>query len=300
MGNGAMANRLCGLVWMLVGCLCALLVGCTAPASGSNTMESNTLEHPPAAPSRDGSEGGSTVRVLQLNLCNSGIAGCYTGRSVARSAAVIRTEIPDLVTLNEICRDDVATLRQALVDVAPGGNVDSAFQAAQDRRTGGEVRCRNGQPYGIGLISRWPAVPGSEAAGGIYPTQDADDPEERAWLCATVAATPAVTACTTHLADGSRTVAAAQCGYLFDPVIAGLRRRAVATPVVLGGDLNLTGDDPGLRSCLPSGWAFADDGAVQHVVASPELVVADSATIDLGDTTDHPGLLVTVVRQASR
>ena len=89
----------------------------------------------------------------------------------------------------------------------PGGEVVSAFQAARDRRTGEPYRCRNGQPYGIGLVSRWPSVPGSAAAGGIYPTQDTDDPEERAWLCLDVAATPAVAVCTTHLAYTKREVA---------------------------------------------------------------------------------------------
>ena len=46
-------------------------------------------------------------RMLQLNLCNSGIASCYTRRSVREAADVIRANRPDLVTLNEICRDDV-------------------------------------------------------------------------------------------------------------------------------------------------------------------------------------------------
>jgi hypothetical protein len=51
-------------------------------------------------------------------------------------------------------------------------------------------RCRNGQAYGIGVVSRWPSVPGASADRGIYPAQDGEDPEERAWLCLDVAATP--------------------------------------------------------------------------------------------------------------
>ena len=137
---------------------------------------------------------------------------------------MIRAEIPDLVTLNEICRDDLSILQQALSDVAPGAGVISAFQAAGDRRTGEAYRCRNGQQYGIGLISRWPAAPGSSAGGGIYPVQDAEDPEERAWLCmrdiSTAATTPTMIVCTTHLAYTKREIAAAQCRYLFGTVIA--------------------------------------------------------------------------------
>ena len=96
--------------------------------------------------------------------------------------------------------------------------------------------------------------------------------------------------------DKKREVAVAQCGYLFGTVIARMRERDAALPVVLGADLNLgSGDDPDLRSCLPADFGVADDGGVQHIVASPGLVVSGSRTIDLGDTTDHPGLLVTLL-----
>ena len=238
----------------------------------------------------------ATFTVLQLNLCNSGIAACYTGRSTAEAAAVIRTETPDLVTLNEVCQDDVSTLQRALAEVVPAGTVVSAFQAARDGRTGDAYRCRDGQQYGIGIVSRWPSVPGSSAGGGIYPTQDREDAEERAWLCLDAAAAPPVAVCTTHLAYTKREVAAAQCRYLFETVIAEIRARdRTAAPVVLGADLNLgSGDSPDLKACLPPNSALVDDGGPQHVVATPEYVVDDHRTIDLRGTTDHPGLLVTL------
>src|SRR5215831_6635638 len=95
-----------------------------------------------------------TLRVLQFNLCNSGIAECYTGRSVARAAEVIRANAPDVVTINEACRGDLDQLRQAF----PDDRVASAFKAAGDRRTGGDFRCRNGQAFGIGVLVRLPAA----------------------------------------------------------------------------------------------------------------------------------------------
>jgi endonuclease/exonuclease/phosphatase family metal-dependent hydrolase len=277
----------------VVGCLVACLVGCTTTATGSNAVGPMTGPPDPA-----GGVPAGPVRVLQLNLCSSGIAGCYTGRSTAEAAAVIRAETPDLVTLNEVCQDDVSALERALADVVPGGVIGSAFQAARDARTGDAYRCRNGQQYGIGLLSRWPSVPGSSAGGGIYPTQDREDPEERAWLCLDVAATPAVAVCTTHLAYTKREVAIAQCRYLFGTVVAELRARDGAAPLVLGGDLNLgSGDSADLESCLPAGAAVADDGGQQHVVVTPEFVVDSSRTIDLRGTTDHPALLVTLAPQ---
>ena len=133
---------------------------------------------------------------------------------------------------------------------------------------------------------------------GIYPSQDTDDPEERAWLCLRVTASPTITVCTTHLADTKAEVAASQCRYLFDTIISGMRERDPVVPVVLGGDLNLGSGNADLRSCLPAGSALADDGGVQHVVATPGLVVSESQRIDLRGTTDHPGLLVTLSSHA--
>jgi endonuclease/exonuclease/phosphatase family metal-dependent hydrolase len=286
-----MADRSYRGLWAaVVGCLVVCLVGCTTTAIGSNAVRP-----PPGPPTPVGDVPAAPVRVLQLNLCSSGIADCYTGRSTAEAAAVIRAETPDLVTLNEVCQDDVPVLQRALADAVPGGEVASAFQAARNGRTGEPYRCRNGQQYGIGIVSRWPSAPGSSAGAGIYPTQDREDPEERAWLCMDVAATPALAVCTTHLAYTKREVAGAQCRYLFETVVADMRALDGAAPLVLGGDLNLgSGDSPDLRSCIPAGSALVDDGGQQHVVATPEFVVGSSRTIDLR-ATDHPGLLVTLV-----
>jgi endonuclease/exonuclease/phosphatase family metal-dependent hydrolase len=259
-----------GLRAALVACVVGLLAACTPAATGADQ---------PGAP----------VRVLQLNLCGSGIAGCYTGRSTAEAAGVIRAERPDLVTVNEVCRDDVTALERALADVVPGGGAASAFQPARDARTGQPYRCRNGQDYGIGIVSRWPAPPGVAASAGIYPAQDEDDPEQRAWLCTEVAAGPRVAVCTTHLAYTDREVASAQCRYLFGTVVPGM-----PAPVVVGGDLNLGSGSPELQACLPAGSAVADDGGQQHVVAPPGFLVTGRRTIDMAGTTDHPGLLVTL------
>ena len=234
---------------------------------------------------------GRPYRVLQMNLCDSGIADCYTGRSVAEAAAVIRATAPDLVTLNEVCAEDVHALDRALTDVYPGGVV-SAFKAAINRRTGGAVRCRNGQPYGIGLLVHSSATDQAHTTyDGVYPAQDIRDPEERVWLCLSVTG---IYACTTHLASTSSTIALAQCGYLFGTAIPSVHREGGYQPTVLGGDLNL-------RSCAPSEYRSEDDGGVQQVVATTEFRATSSRSIDMNRTTDHPGLLVALtIAQDSR
>ena len=266
-----------------------------------------------ATPAAAGTDTG--LRVLQLNLCNSGIAGCYTGRSVAEAAAVVRAEVPDVVTLNEICADDVPVLEKALSAGSGGGATVSAFRAAGDRRTGGAFLCRNGRPFGVGLVVRTvPAPDGGDTAydttGGLYPAQDARDPEERAWVCLSpaspdpadagpAAAGPApVSACTTHLIDTDPSLARAQCAYLLQTAVPAIRARAPggAAPLVVAGDLNLrSGGSPDVRTCVPPDDRRTDDGAVQHVVVTPELAIGGHRTIGLANT-DHPGLLVTLIR----
>jgi endonuclease/exonuclease/phosphatase family metal-dependent hydrolase len=249
-----------------------------------------------AAPAGDGPSG-AAVRVLQMNLCNSGIARCYTGRSVAEAAAVIAAERPDIVTLNEVCHNDIAVLARE-VSSASSARVADAFAAAVDRRTGRPVRCRNGQRYGIGLLAVLRAPYARTTRTGRYPAQDAADPEERVWLC--LHSSGNFVACTTHLADGSAAVALRQCRYLFSAAVAPIE--GSGDPLILGADLNLEqGMTPDLRSCVPSDFARTGDGGRQYIVASPGVMIRSSETIDMHGTTDHPGLLagLTITARAS-
>ena len=251
----------------------AVLTGSAAPSAGSTTR--------------------IRLLVLQMNLCDSGIAECYTGRSIAQAAAVIRADDPDVVTLNEVCQADMYTLERALADVGGLGTVVWAFKAAVDRRTGDAFRCRNDEPYGIGLLTRIPATrPDYTVDSGIYPAQDVADPEERVWLC--LHAIGSFYACTTHLANTSPTIAFKQCGYLLGTAIPGVRARDGGyEPTVLGADLNLRyGGSPDVRSCLPPGYFRRGDGGVQEIVATRDFSLSFGRSIGMDGTTDHPGLLV--------
>jgi endonuclease/exonuclease/phosphatase family protein len=232
------------------------------------------------------------LRVLQMNLCNSGKAGCYTGEAVAEAAAVIQAHRPDLVSLNEVCEPDVDELAGAFRDVHRGELVVSEFRAAGDRRTGGPAECLNGQRYGNGLLARIPAPDrGHTVLSGFYPSQDPLDPEERSWLC--LHAVASFYACTTHLSYITRTVPLAQYGHLLETVIPGMRAQRGYEPTVLAGDLNLvSGGTPDLLSCLPAGYLREDDGGVQQILATPDFAVRSRTLIEMDGTTDHPSLLI--------
>ncbi|QGN34895.1 endonuclease/exonuclease/phosphatase family protein [Microlunatus sp. Gsoil 973] len=260
-----------------------LLVGCTVDRAASAS-----------APS------GPAVSILQLNLCDSGLAPCYTaGRAVVMAATLIRERRPDIVTVDEVCRADVSALRTAMSATFGDRRVAAAFRPAMDRRTGGPYLCRNGDQYGIGVLTAIPTSSQSSARAlhqtisGVYPTQDGNDPEERVWVCIDAAAM--YTACATHLASTAVTIAYAQCRYFLRSAIPILPTRTDHAPVILAGDLNLLGRGPlGVQSCLLPGYQRVGDGALQHVITSPGTAVLSSAHIDMNGTTDHPGLLVHV------
>lgn len=269
-------------------CLASSVAGCAATAA------SRAAEVPSSAIRLTVSSRatGPQLRELQMNLCNSGIATCYTGRSVAAAAALIRDQRPDIVTVNEVCRGDVSRLKRAMSDSHRGAVIASAFKAAGDRDTNGAYRCRNGQKYGIGVLATIaPSASGYRTYGGIYPNQTPDDPEERVWVC--IHADSAFYACTTHLASNSTSVALAQCRYFLQSAVPAIRSQGGADPVILGADFNLpAGGSPDPRSCLPARYQRLDDGSRQEVVTSPGVTLGSHAVIGMHGTTDHPALLV--------
>ncbi|MEU4554702.1 hypothetical protein EV382_1592 [Micromonospora violae] len=256
---------------------------------------------PPATPiaARDAPQP-TILRMLQMNLCNSGRAGCYTGRAMARAVEVITVEAPDLVTFNEICADDLPALHGAFQGIHPGRRVVAAFQAAGDRPSGDDTRCRNGQRFGIGLLTHvpTPTTPHTVYAG-THPIQDLADPEERAWLCVDIDGT--LLACTTHLSATGYRVALTQCDHLLDTILPTISRTAGSRPTVLGGDLNLrAGHDPDVRSCTPPGHQRIGDDRLQHITATPDITLCCRALVPMHGATDHPGLLATLIIDRSR
>jgi hypothetical protein len=285
-----MADRSVAFLWkaLAVGCYVASSVVWLSGAAASRPVGfPSGVSRPPVS----AGVAGPPVHVLQLNLCDSGIATCFTGRSVGAAAAVIRGERPDIVTLNEVCRDDVSLLMRAM-SATPGTTVASAFQAAADRATNGPFRCRNGEQYGIGVLALISSpTSGYQTYSGVYPMQDLADPEERVWLCLHAASW--FYACTTHEASTSTTIAFAQCRFFLESAIPTVHSLGGDDPVILGADLNLpVGRSPDPQSCLPDGYHRADDGSRQDIVTSPGFLVRSRAIIDMHGTTDHPGLFV--------
>jgi hypothetical protein len=238
------------------------------------------------------------LSVLQLNLCNSGMAGCYRGgRAVPEAAAVIAVARPDAVTADEICRRDLPQLAAGMRRAFPGDVTNWRFQPAH-QRDDAVSSCVNGDQYGIGILIHRPAgSPGAVSAGGEYPGQEGRRGERRVWACLYAISSHYI--CATHLSAFDRDRALAQCRYLMNTAIPDTRAGMGGYfPTVVGGDLNLTDrGSPNAGDCTPTGWRGTGDGGVQHILATADHTVVSTRRLAM-NYTDHPGLLV-VLRPAS-
>lgn len=221
----------------------------------------------------------TTVKVLQLNICHSGYAGCYTGAEpvMAKAVAVITANKPQVLSVNEACSGDVARLQSAM------GDSRAVFVNAQTR-DGGSVTCTNGQQYGNILIVV-SALAGTTPSTGRYTAQDSGN-EMRVWACLPAGG---ISACTTHLSSKSGSVALSQCKELLNRAV------GLPGPTVVSGDMNLRYQgSPNVQDCNPAGFYRKGDGALQHVFASTSLAFVSGTKISMAGTTDHPAWLVTV------
>ncbi|HEY0135369.1 MAG TPA: hypothetical protein VGB85_14895, partial [Nannocystis sp.] len=146
------------------------------------------------------------------------------------------------------------------------------------------VKCKNGEDYGIGLLS-WVAPAWAEPVHGVY-SQQSSMTERRVWICMGY---EGFVGCTTHLSTNGET-ALAQCHDIIDGPLA---TAAAQGPAVMAGDWNLKfKGSPNAQDCVPGGFFRKGDGGVQHLIASDHFGFIETITIDMKGTTDHPGLEV--------
>src|SRR3954452_24981799 len=224
---------------------------------------------------------GSTYTLMQMNLCLSGLAGCYGKAAypavVREAVARIRQAHPDAVTFNEACARDVA-----LVARRTGYHV--RFSRVIYR--GEPLRCV--KPGGRGLFGDAVLTEAAIETSDNHAFRAQAGIERRRWLCVTTRVD--VDVCTAHLNTRATIEVAgndAQCAEL----AALLARRAAARTVVFGGDVNRR------PSCAPDGaWTRTDRNAdqapgLQHVYGSGALRSPVAEVVPAAHT-DHDVLLV--------
>lgn len=247
----------------------ALVFGALSVAGAAASAE----EHDDRAP----------YALLQMNLCLSGLAGCYAGTEypavVDEAIAKIREMQPGAVTVNEACSGDVER-------IARETGYHQRFATVIYR--GAPLPCRN--PEGRGVFGNAVLTRDAITASEDRAFQAQLGAEERRWLC--VRTVDAVRACTAHLSvAGSaeqRATNDAQCEELAEVLATDDRREAT----IFGGDVNRR------ASCAPPGaWTERDEEAeqapgIQHVYGSrPAFVEPEDAILPMS-YSDHDALLV--------
>ena len=253
-----LATVSCGLVLALTGCSGSSGAAAAAPASA-----------------------GPTYTLMQMNLCLSGLAGCYAKveypAGVQEAIGRIRAAHPDAVTLNEACRGDVALLARRT-------GYHLGFSSVIYH--GKPLPCVN--PRGRGRFGDAVLTKAVIESSNSRPFEAQAGPERRVWLC--VSTKVRVDVCTTHLASpeiDEVAVNAPQCAELR----ALLARRAAARTVIFGGDVNRR------TSCAPNGFWTATDSSAhqvpgnQHVYGTGALRTP-SSRVESATHTDHDMLLV--------
>ncbi|HET6866432.1 MAG TPA: endonuclease/exonuclease/phosphatase family protein [Solirubrobacteraceae bacterium] len=254
---------------LVVALACVLaLTGCSG-SSGAATAASRSA--------------GSTYTLMQMNLCLSGIAGCYRKVEypavVEEAVARIREAHPDAITFNEACSGDVGVIA---------------------RRTGYRPRFSSViysgkllpciKPGGRGLFGDAVLVRDAITRSENHAFKAQAGPEQRRWIC--VSTRTGVDVCTAHLASPEIEEVAAnhpQCAELRTL----LARRAVTHTVIFGGDVNRR------PSCAPRGfWTRTDESGHQdpgsQQVYGTVAFGSPAARVVPAVHTDHDVLLVSV------
>ena len=263
---------------LLAAASCAL-----APALTGCSRSWETSDGLTRAPAR------STYTLMQMNLCLSGLAGCYAKAAypavVKEAVALIGEAHPDAITFNEACRRDVAQIAR---------RTGYHLRFSRVIYLGKPLRCA--RPGGRGLFGNAVLTAAAIKRTDTHDLEAQAGPERRRWLCATTRVD--VDVCTAHLNTRTTLEAAgnhAQCAEL----AALLARRAATRSVIFGGDVNRRG------SCAPDGvWTRTDRSAdqapgLQHVYGGGALR-SPSAEVVPAMHSDHDVLLVRAHLTAQR
>jgi hypothetical protein len=245
------------------------------PGGTEETTAAGSPERPRSTSPR------TTYTLVQMNLCLSGLAGCYEDTAypavVDDAVTRIRELRPDAVTVTEACRRDARRI---------AAQAGYHLRFARVIYAGTRLPCVDPGGRGVfgdAVLTRAPIV-GFETE----PFTAQSDLEERRWLCATTR--PAVDVCTAHLETPHTRAAAeardAQCTELAE-VLADRRSRAF----VFGGDVNRLGP-----CAPPDAWQRSDLGAdsapgIQHAYGSANLR-DPTAEVVAAPFSDHDLLVV--------
>ncbi|SDJ03051.1 endonuclease/exonuclease/phosphatase family protein [Nonomuraea jiangxiensis] len=254
-----------------------LLIGCLAAAgllSSPGVALASTVTQSGDAPTQHVRR---PYSLLQMNICDSGYAGCYARTQYPKilDEVVERIKANDVnaVTLNEACSGDVAQIAR---------RTGYHFRFATVIYNGAPLACKT--PDGRGEFGNAVLTKEAIKASEDAPYSVFSGVEQRRWLCVTTARQ--VDVCTSHLStDGEApgSTNSVQCAEL-GQVLASRGR-----PAIFAGDVNRR------ASCAPEGhWTLTDAAATQAPGIQHAYGNLTSPSLELEPTTytDHDALVI--------
>jgi endonuclease/exonuclease/phosphatase family metal-dependent hydrolase len=215
--------------------------------------------------------------LLQMNICDSGLAGCFTRTQYPKILDEVVEHIQsndvNAVTLNEACSGDVAEIAK---------RTGYQFRFATVIYKGAPLACTT--PGGRGEFGNAVLTKEAIKASEDEPYSVFSGVEQRRWLCVTTAR--GLDVCTSHLSTDGEAPGSAnstQCAEL-NKVLASRGR-----PTIFAGDVNRHG------SCAPQGdWTLTDaaatqDAGIQHAYGN---LSSPSSEVEPTTHTDHDALVV--------
>lgn len=233
--------------------------------------------HPGKGGDHHPDKGHGSYSLLQMNLCLSGVAGCYAKTQYPKvldeTVGRIQANKVDAVTLNEACSGDVAS-------IAARTGFDYRFATVIYNNAALPCKTPEGRGvFGIAVLTKDKIKASQDAPYSVF-----SGVEQRRWLCVTTA--HGVDVCGTHLSTDGEAVGSAnstQCAELGQMLAAHKR------PTIFAGDVNRH------ASCAPQHmWTLTDvagtqSPGIQHAYGN---LVAPTVEVEPATYTDHDAMVI--------
>lgn len=269
-----------------------------APASAAPAGPTATVAAPvsgAAGPLRAGAAAprAQEASVLQVNLCGSGYdEECYEkgGASVKGTVRLIKKLKPQVLTLNEMCRNDLDTLFAEMRAANPDSGATWSFSPIT-RADGGHINCVTGGSYGSAVVATIAGMTSYNAWTYTFAKQARGD-ERRLANCSVIRGRQGAGyfTCAVQFARKDAEVAGAQCRQLTETIMDELAGKT-DYPIMSGGTFNL--GKAGVADCLEPVAEYYDSASgddVQWLVSSEGLTLGDVQTFEVKGT-DTPATL---------
>ncbi|GAA2522235.1 hypothetical protein [Pilimelia columellifera] len=224
---------------------------------------------------------------LQVNLCGSGYdKDCYEkgGASVKGTVRLIKKLKPQVLTLNEVCRNDLDTLFDEMRAANPGSGSTWSFSPIHGAN-GAQINCVTGGAYGTAVVATLAGMTSYNSWTYTFSKQARGD-ERRLANCSVIRGRQdaGYFVCSVQFSHEDADVAAAQCGQLTGKIMGELAGET-PYPIMSAGTFNL--DGTGVADCIDpvaDEYDYTSGDDMQWLVGSEGVTLGGAQTFEVKGT----------------